>query len=36
MYPVITTDMVAGAMELVCFVSTVLAAVISYLLTLRL
>jgi hypothetical protein len=35
MYPVVSHDMVAGTMELVCFISTAMLAVFSYLLTLR-
>jgi hypothetical protein len=35
MYPVVSTDIVAGSMELVCMVSTMIAVFVSYLLSLR-
>jgi len=35
MYPMVSHDMVAGTMELVCFISTAFVAVVTYLLTLR-
>ena len=35
MYPIDSADIVAGSMELVCFISTAIAVFVSYLLSLR-
>jgi hypothetical protein len=35
MYPTVPTEVMAGAMELVCFVSTAIAAIVSYILMMR-
>lgn len=35
MYPLIPDEMMANAMQLICFVTTVFAALASYVLTLR-
>ncbi len=35
MYPMVSSDMVAGAVEMVCFVCTAFVAIVSYVLTLR-
>lgn len=35
MYPAVSTEIVAGSMELICLVSTTIAVFVSYLLSLR-
>jgi hypothetical protein len=35
MYPVVSTEIVASSMELVCLISTTIAVFVSYLLSLR-
>lgn len=35
MYPMVSTDMVSGAIEIICFACTAFAAIMSYFLTLR-